>query len=453
MINFSMLVSYILYLIRTAAKIDDPVLREYLSHMSEEQRARVTTMVSHYYGQTDGSIVPLSMSAYMAMKAKMKNTFEMLWPVELDIEHKGRLYSIRYIVSAQPDPDREGWWYLRLPNWKVLRFKPETELTPMHKLTFKTHMKEFFTLQRKLLKEQRRWNPDMDNYTAWQQVLVQSELMGDGSYVSYSHESYDAHQTGLYHLEDKRSRRTDYEWGKAGDPMDKHQKGKKTKALIEGKVPVDLGRLSIDGVKFDAKTHLKNPKAESYTWWQLEQMVRWKEIPLLGVNYPAMFSKPKKLSQLFEGCYMPEELGEKFANRLGNSPYWKTKDKKRQRWYIYSYDWRTHRRTFAHSVIPIGHIEPYRKIPGEYYFTMYTEETLADRRNQSLWIADYEVVLSSNLCWMLGLKKTFIDCTLNVSVYNDWAAQLWRELGEPANPPLSFEAAEILAERQELQPA
>jgi hypothetical protein len=419
----------------------DLMMNQAISTLNDTDQERLTHAVNRLLGTCHDN-TEVTMAAYQAMKAKMKNIFEMLWPVELEIEHEGKLLCIRYIVAAQPDPKAEGWWYIRLPDWSVLRFKADGNLTAMPKLTCKTHMKKFFQLQRKLLKEQRRWSPDMDNAMAWQQVLVQSELMGDGSYVSYSHESFDAHQKGLYYLEDKRTRRADYEWGKPGDPMDKHAPGKKAKAIIEGKVPCDLGRFQINGVKFDAGTHLKNPKAESYTWYQLEQMVRWKEIPLLSVGYPVMFSVPKKLGQLFEGCYMPEDIGKKFATRLGNNPYWKVKDKKRKRWYIYSYDWRTDRRTFTHSVIPIGHIEPYRKIPGEYYFTMYSEDTLAQRRNQSLWIADYQVELTSNLCWQLGIKKDFIGCTLSVSVYNDWAAQLWRELGEPANPPAPLDDEE-----------
>jgi len=289
----------------------------------------------------------------------------------------------------------------------------------------------------------------MDSYMHWQQVMVQHELMGDGSYVSYSHEAFDAHQTGLYHLEDKRTCRIDYEWGKPGDPLDKHQKGKKVKAIIAGDIPCDLGKVTIGGQRFHVDM-LKNSNSESYFWYELEQMVRWHEIPLDRVAYPLNFSVPKKLGQLFEGCYMPEEVGLKFATRLGNNPYWKVKDKKRQRWYVYSYDWRTERRTFAHSVIPIGHIELYRKKPGEYYFTFYSEATLAERRNQSLWIADYSVVLTKELIWKLGLKpfdeetEIFtLGMVLKVSAYNDWAAQLWRELGIPANPIQSYTAKEL----------
>ena len=342
--------------------------------------------------------------------------------------------------------------YTRLPNWKVLRFHSKDELTPMHCLTTQDKMKEFFHLQLHLLDEQRRWNTKLDSEIAWQQVMVQTILYGDGTEVSYCHESFNPHQKGLYYLEDLRTRRIDYEWGETADPMDAHRPGKLPRSkLIEGEIPIDVGRVTFGGVKFD-ESMMDKPGMVSYLYYQLSEMVRWNEVKLIRVAYPDMFGEPKRLSALFNGCYMPEDLCMEFGPRLQHNPYWKVKDKKRTRWYIYSYDWRTDRKGFAHSVIPIGHIEPYRKIPGEYYFTLYSEATLAKRKHQSLWIAEYRRGrITEAFCRWLGLKVELAGQELCFSVYNDWAAHLWKEFGdEEAEATRAKHSAIEIASRQEL---
>jgi hypothetical protein len=443
MINFNMLVGYICYLIREA--IDDVVLEQFVRDLPVDYQERIQTMVAKQYGHNDGNDVPVSMVEYQAMKGRMKNILEMLWPVNLEVEHNNRLLNIRYIVAAQPHPKTKNYWYLRLLNEEIICIKlTDGALEAMPRLAFKTHIKEFFKMQRKLLKEQRRWSPDLDARMHWQQVMIQTEVMPEGTVQSFSHEAFDAHQTGLYHLEDKRTRRTDYEWGKAGDPLDRHQKGKKTKAIIEGKIPVDIGKLTIGGVEFYPNM-LKNPNGEKWLWKELQAMVEWGELPLDRVDYPEMFSSgARQVSRIFEVCWTrtedeeEEERYKLFHDRMCNAKYWRVKDKKRAgKWWIYTVDPRLERRTFAHSVLPIGYIEPYRnKGAGEYLFVLLREESLAKLKNQSMFIADYSVVLTSDLCWKLGLKKSHKGDVLKLSAYNDWAAKVWRDLGHPGVPKL-----------------
>ena len=404
--------------------------RRHIAELNEEQQDHLTYEMSKLLGSSSDNTTPVSMVEYQAMKARMQNVYDMLWPVELCITVGTKELSISRVVSLQPDPKRDNWYYTRTPDWKVLHFHSKDELTSMPNLTFKTHMKEFFTLQRKLLKEQRRWNTRLDAEITWKQVMVQSILYGDGTEVSYCHESFSPHQKGLYHLEDERTRRVDYEWGKPADPMDAHRPGKLArKKLIEGELPIDVGRVTIGGERLTEEMMHKGKL--DYVYYQLSEMVRWNEIKLLSVGLPDMFSCAKRMSGIFDQCFMPKDVCDKFGDRLGNNPYWKVKDKKRQRWYVYSYDWRTDRKKFTHSVIPIGHIEAYRKKPGEYYFTMYSEATLAERRHQSLYIADYRRwTISVGFCKWLGLKEELAGQELCFSVYNDWAAALWREFGD-----------------------
>ena len=168
--------------------------------------------------------------------------------------------------------------------------------------------------------------------------------------------------------------------------------------------------------------------------YQREQMgceVLDQEAELECVGLPHMFSKPRKMEAVFRHCNMPEDVREKFAERFQGRTYYRVKDRNKQRWYVYTQDWRYDRRTFKHSVLPVGHIEPTRyqtrQRPLPYTFCMYSEETLAQRNQQSLYIADYRVEVTPKLCELLKWDSEWVGAYLEFEVYNDWALQAYRQ--------------------------
>lgn len=413
------------------------LVREYVGSLNDRQRALLEVEVNRIM-PTRHDPTPMVLVEYQAMKSRMRNILEMLWSVDLTITTSdGYQMQIDKIVSAQPD-GTTGWWYVRLPNWKIMRFKPEQELEPMHKLVTKTDMREFFRLQRKLVKAETQWK-DLSSVMHYQQQMLGSMLLPHGATVPFTHQPFDEEQKRFYYVEDERTRRADYEWGKPLDPLDAHKPGKLTrKKLIEGEIPVDIGKVTIGGVPFteDMLTKKDSAKTVDNFYAQLKEMVRWGELELTCCDYPQNFSTMKRMSKIFEVCHMHKNVREKFQERLWNAPYWRVKDKRRQRWYVYSYDWRTHKRAYSHAVIPIGHIEPSRKYHG-YYFCMYSEATLEERNQQSLVVADYRrKKISIGFCKWLGLREDLEGQELWLSAYNDWAFQLYRQLQIPTPPKL-----------------
>lgn len=428
--------------IASSLEHDSVTLRSWISSLPEKFQAVLTHMLGDKLGASHDS-TPTDLVEYQVKKSRLKNILEMLWQVALDIvTPDGHQMHLDYIVSAQPDPNKPGWWYVRLPNWKVVHFKPEFQLEPMHNLVNKTRMKEFFRLQRKLVFAELKWK-ELAGVMDWQQAMVSNFLLPHGEMLDLRHEPFSEADMKFFHLEDLRTRRTDYEWGKPQDPLDSHKPGKKTrKALIDGEIPVDVGSITLGDQPLEFKT-IEDKRGNKYVdeadkaliEAELSEAVRWGEAELMCVGHPDNFGPRKKLSQIFRICKMADYVRAQFQTRLKNMPYWRVKDKRQERWYVYSYDWRTHRKGYSHSVIPIGHIVPARDGNG-YFFFMYPEETLAKMRQQSLYIADYRLKITRKLAKKLDLDFDYVGAHLEFSVYNDWAMHIYRQLQEPATPRL-----------------
>lgn len=431
---------------------DSSSFRELMGSWTEEHLEKVSKVLNEILPKRRLPKLPVDLTQYQVLKQKMATILDNTWSVDLTVHSAQGIRLVKYIVAMQPDPKAEGWWYVRLLDWSVIRIKLDPsvglgpdmpDLAPLPRLVYKTHMSRFFSIQRKLLNTEIKWKK-LEKALDWNQLMLGRVITKHGEVVSLTHESYDAVEKAYYWLEDTRTRRKDYQWGKPIDPVASHQRGKKSKqALIEGEIPVDIGAITInDESLFPDTKQFKGAERQALeatiadTKGYLGGMVRHGEAELMYVGMPHSFAigkskgvYMKRMSHLFETCAMAPAVREQWAEVLWDVPFWLVKDKSKERWYVQSYDWRFGKQ-FSWCVMPIGFIEPARNTNG-YYFCMYGADTLMGLNKQSLYIADYRVEITGSVAWRLDLDKDVIGQFLEFPVYNDWAQKINRDMAVP----------------------